>query len=263
MMSLRVDRRDWNMLKSLFRLALIDRFVGSGLGLVWAILSPLMLMGIFTFVFTFVFPSRMPGQGGPLPFVIWLLSGYGPWLAINEGIMSATTSVSSNAGIIKNIAFKPEILPVVGAMLGTVPLLVSFLIIVPLQFIEGHPPSIGYLILPLVIFLHLVFVSGIGLFLAALNVFIRDTALVLPNVLMLLLFGSPIFYPLTSYPEFLRPILIFNPFYVITTCYRVPILDGTFPPLWMLPYLAGASALLFFGGLWWFRRLKTFFDTRL
>src|SRR6185437_8843173 len=101
--------------------------------------------------FTFVFPNRMPGQGGPLHFTIWLLSGYGPWLAINEGIAAATTSVTGNAGIVKNIAFKSEILPVVGAMLGTLPLLVSFMLIVPLQFIAGHPPGLGYLFLTAVV----------------------------------------------------------------------------------------------------------------
>jgi len=263
MTSLKFDIRDFNMLKSLFRLALVDRFIGSGLGLIWAILSPLMLMGLFTFVFTFVFPNRMPGQGGPLQFTIWLLSGYGPWLAINEGIMSATSSVSGNAGIIKNIAFKSEILPVVGAMLGIVPLLVSFLLIIPLQFAAGTPPGFAYLFIPVVIVLHLIFVSGIGLFLSALNVFIRDTALALPNILTLVLFASPIFYPLKVYPHFLQPYLRFNPFYVIASCYRAPIVDGMLPPLWMLLYLVVFSTIVFVGGLAWFRRLQTFFDTRL
>ena len=263
MMLAAFDRRDVGMLKSLFRLALVDRFAGSGLGLVWAILSPLMLMGIFTFVFTFVFPNRLPGQSGPLPFVIWLLSGYGPWLAIVEGVMSATNSVAGNAGIIKNIAFKSELLPIVGAMLGIVPLLVSFAIVIPLQLIAGVPVSLAYLSLPVVIALQLVFVSGLGLFLAALNVFVRDTALSLPNILMLLLFASPIFYPLSAYPENLRPVFMFNPFYVIAACYRAPILDGALPPLWMIAYLVVLSGILFMGGLWWFRRLKSFFDTRL
>ena len=78
--------RDLAMLGSLFRMSLVDRFLGSGLGLFWAVLSPLMLLGIFCFVFTFVFPSRVPGKEGTLPFVIWLVSGYGPWIALSEGL---------------------------------------------------------------------------------------------------------------------------------------------------------------------------------
>jgi lipopolysaccharide transport system permease protein len=132
-----------------------------------------------------------------------------------------------------------------------------------LQVIAGIPPGLAYLFIPVAIVLHLVFVSGIGLFLSALNVFIRDTALALPNILTLVLFSSPIFYPLKVYPHFLQPYLSLNPFYVIAACYRAPIVDGTLPPLWMPIYLAVLSALLFVGGLIWFRRLKTFFDTRL
>lgn len=257
------DRRDIGMLLSLFRMALGDRFLGSALGLAWAILSPLLLMAIFTFVFTVVFPTRLPGQEGTLPYVIWLLSGYGPWLAISEGLSAATGSVIGNAGVVKNIAFKSELLPVVGSLLGIIPLIVALVVILALQLVSGQVPALGYLSLPLVIALHLVFVSGLGLFLAALNVFVRDTALALPNVLTALLFASPIFYPLSAYSSTAQKVLQFNPFYVIAECYRTPILNGTLPKLSMLAFLALVSGAVFLGGLWWFRRLKSFFDTRL
>jgi lipopolysaccharide transport system permease protein len=257
------DRRDLGMIGNLFKLALTDRYLGSALGLTWAVLSPLLLMGIFTFVFTFVFPARLQGKEGALPFVIWLLSGYGPWLAISEGLSAATASVVGNAGIVKNIVFKSEILPAVGALIGLVPLLVSFCVILLLQLINGDLPRLALFSLPVVLGLQILFVSGLGLFLAALNVFVRDTALALPNVLTLLLFASPIFYPLSAYPAAARVVLQFNPFYVIAACYRAPILDGILPSLWMLAYLAVVAVAIFMAGLWWFRRLKSFFDTRL
>lgn len=257
------DRRDYGMLVSLFRMTLGDRFLGSSLGLVWAILSPLLLMAIFVFVFTFVFPSRLPGRDGALPFVIWLVSGYAPWLGLSEGLSSATSSVTSSAGIVKNIAFKSELLPVVGAMLGLVPLAVGLVLVFALKIVSGEALSWTIIVLPIVILLQLAFVTGIGLFLAALNVFVRDTALALPSVLTILLFASPIFYPLSAYPPLAQAILIFNPFYVLAECYRAPILAGTLPPLWMIAYLAVVSAVLLASGLWWFRRLKSFFDTRL
>lgn len=257
------DRRDGGMLLSLFRMTLVDRFLGSALGLVWAVLSPLMLMGIFCFVFTFVFPGRIPGRPGALPYVIWLISGYGPWLGISEGLSSATTSVVGSAGIVKNIAFKSELLPMVGALMGLVPLVVAFGIILALEVSTGQTPSPAVVIVPFVILVQFILVSGLGLFLAALNVFVRDTALVLPNVLTLLLFASPIFYPITAYPESVRVVLVYNPFYVISECYRQPIIEGVLPPLWMLPYITFVSGAIFASGLWWFRRLKSFFDTRL
>jgi lipopolysaccharide transport system permease protein len=257
------DRRDLSMLNNLFRMSLSDRFLGSALGLVWAILSPLLLLGIFIFVFTFVFPSRLPGRQGTLPFVIWLISGYGPWLAVSEGLSFATSSVVSNAGIIKNIAFKSELLPIVGSLLGLVPLAVSLTLILVLMIGNGQPPPLAFLSLPIALVLQFVFIAGVGLFLGALNVFMRDTALAIPNLLTMIMFASPIFYPLTAYPIWAQRILVFNPFYVIAECYRQPILDGRLPHLWMLVYLTVVATLVFTGGLAWFRRLKSFFDARL
>jgi lipopolysaccharide transport system permease protein len=257
------DRRDLGMLINLFKITLIDRYLGSALGLAWALISPLLLMGIFTFVFTFVFPGRLPSRPGTLPFVIWLLSGYGPWLAISEGLSTATGSVVANRGIIKNIAFKSEILPVVGALVGVFPLLVSLIVIFILQLISKNHPALAVLSLPIVFLLQVAFVSGLGLFLSALNVFVRDTALVLPNLLTILLFASPIFYRIEAYPAVIRRVLQYNPFYVIAACFRAPILDGELPPAWMVAYLTFISAVIFIAGLWWFRRLKSFFDARL
>ena len=146
------DRRDLGMLWSMFKLTLTDRYLGSALGLTWAVLSPLLLMGIFTFVFTFVFPGRLPGREGALPYVIWLLSGYGPWLAISEGLSASTNSVVGNAGIVKNIAFKSEVLPVVGALTGLLPLLVSSAVILLLQLVSGELPRLALLSLPIALF---------------------------------------------------------------------------------------------------------------
>lgn len=257
------DRRDYGMLLNLFRMTIGDRFLGSSLGIVWAVLSPLLLMGIFLFVFTYVFPSRLPGRDGTLPFVIWLISGYAPWLGLSEGLSSATSSVVGSSGIVKNIAFKSELLPIVGAMLGLVPLAVGLILIFILQIGSGEGISLTIAVLPFVILLQFVFVAGMGLFLAALNVFLRDTALALPSILTILLFASPIFYPISAYPDAARRVLIYNPFYVLAELYRAPILHGAVPPMWMVVYLSLISAAIFIGGLWWFRRLKSFFDTRL
>lgn len=257
------DRRDLNMLWSLFKLTLSDRYLGSALGLIWAVLSPLMLMGIFTFVFTFVFPGRLPGKSDSLSYVVWLMSGYGPWLAIAEGLSASTVSVVGNAGIIKNIAFKSEVLPIVGVLTGLLPLFVSLGLIAVLQIVAGEMPRLALLSLPITLFFGMLFISGLGLFLAALNVFVRDTALALPNVLTLLLFASPIFYPLSSYPGGIGTVLQFSPFYVIAAAVRAPIIDQTLPPTWMFAYLVIVSVAVFMAGLKWFRRLKSFFDARL
>ncbi|MGI9451104.1 MAG: ABC transporter permease [Geminicoccaceae bacterium] len=256
-------RRDLIMLKNLFFMSLADRFLGSKLGIVWAVISPLILMSVFVFVFSFVFPGRLPGRDGSLPFVIWLISGYGPWLALSEGLNTAASSVVASSGIVKNIAFKSELLPVVGGLFGLVPLSVAIAILIPLRILEGGSPGAALLFLPIAALILLLFISGAGLFLSSINVFVRDVSLALPNILLLFLFTSPIFYPITAYPEAIQAVLRFNPFYVLAECFRAPIIHGTLPPLWMIAYIVALSSALCLAGLWWFRRLKAFFDVRL
>ncbi len=255
--------RDLIMLKNLFRMSLADRFLGSKLGVVWAVISPLVLMSVFVFVFSFVFPGRLPERDGSLPFVIWLISGYGPWLALSEGLNTATSSVVASTGIVKNIAFKSELLPVVGGLFGLVPLCVAFSILIPLRIIHDGFPGAALLFLPIAAIILLLFIAGAGLFLSSINVFVRDVSLALPNILLLFLFTSPIFYPITAYPEAAQTVLQFNPFYVLAECFRAPILYGELPAIWMIAYITVISLGLCFAGLWWFRRLKAFFDVRL
>jgi lipopolysaccharide transport system permease protein len=257
------DGSDARRLINFFKLGLRDRFLGSTLGLVWAIANPLLMLGIFTFVFGFVFRSRLPGAETSLSFVIWLISGYGPWLAITESLATSTTAVTANSGLVKNMAFKTELLPIAGSLMGLVPLAVSTCYLIVLLVWGGTRPSPSWLAVIVVLALQFAFITGVGLWLAALNVFVRDTAFVLPNVLLILLFTSPIFYPLSEFPQALQGILRFHPFHIIAEGYRRPLLYRSWPPLWSLLYLAALSAIALLGGLTFFRRLKGYFDARI
>ncbi|MGH9958884.1 MAG: ABC transporter permease [Pyrinomonadaceae bacterium] len=257
------SRSDLRTLRSFLRMFLRDRFLGSRLGVLWAVGNPLLMMSIFTFVFGFVFKAKLPGAETSLAYVVWMISGYGPWLAINESIMSSTTAVVANTGLIKNLAFKTELLPITGAMLGLLPLLVSVVYLAALLLADGRSPSTAWAILPIVLVCQLLMISGVGLVLSAVNVFIRDVSFLLPNLLLIALFATPIFYPIDSFPEPFRLLSLLNPFYVLTEGYRQPVVHGNLPPPWMLAYLAVVSAGTFAAGLIFFRRLKPFFDTRL
>ena len=263
MLVLGFDRQDLRLLGNFFRMTLRDRFLGSSLGLVWAIATPVLMLAIFTFVFGFVFKSKLPGAETELAFVIWLISGYGPWLAISEAITASTGSVVSNTGIVKNLAFKTELLPISSALMGVVPLIVSLVFLAILMVVDGIAPSWRWLYIVPVIALQFVMLIGIGLFLSALNVFIRDVAMALPNLLLMILFSSPIFYPIEAFPRVAQAVSRFNPFYVITEGYRQPLLHDRLPPSWTLLYLAVVAVVSLFVGLTVFRRAKGFFDARL
>ncbi|MBX6322155.1 MAG: ABC transporter permease [Rhodospirillaceae bacterium] len=257
------DRRDLRLGANLFRMALRDRYLGSALGMAWAIANPLLMLGLFAFVFGYVFTARLPGAETSLTFVIWLISGYGPWLAISEGLNAAASSVVGAAGIVKNLPFKTELLPAAAVLTGLVPLAVALVLVVALLIAGGGAPAWAWLILPVVVVLQLVFIAGLGLFLAALTVFVRDVAVALPNLLLLVLFASPIFYPLSAYPAGVGEVLRFNPFYVIAEGYRTPLTRGELPPAWSILYLLAASVVAFALGLRFFRRLKSHFEARL
>ncbi len=133
------DRQDMTTIWNFFRMFLRDRFLGSRLGMIWAVANPVIMLSIYTFVFAFVFNSRLPGASNTLSYSIWLIAGFGPWLAISEGISSSASSIYANAGLVKNMAFKTECLPLAAVLLGMVPLLVSLLFLCGLTAIALAP----------------------------------------------------------------------------------------------------------------------------
>jgi homopolymeric O-antigen transport system permease protein len=254
---------DLRLLVNLTKMALRDRFLGSTFGRVWAILNPLLLMTIFSLVFSFVFKSRLPGADSSLSFILWLISGYGPWLAVSEGISAGTSSITGNTGLVKNLSFKSELLPMAASLLGLIPLGVAFGLLVVLLAFDNRYPGAAWLLIPLVLALQFMLVTGIALFLSAVNVFVRDMALILPNLLVVVLFASPIFYPVDAFPPALQTWVRLNPFYLIADCYRQPLIYGQFPDSRELGLLGAVALGAFVAGLSYFRRLKGYFDAML
>jgi lipopolysaccharide transport system permease protein len=258
------DQNDRRLGVSFAVMMLRDRFLGTGLGTFWAILQPMSLIAVYIYVFSFLFKSKLAGhEESTLAFVIWLVSGYGPWLAINDGIMAGSAAIIGHSSLVKNMAFKTELLPISATSLGIVPLLVSVAILSVLIMLDGREPNLAWLIMIPVLMMQCLFVAGLGLILGATTVFVRDLILLLPTLLTIILFLSPIFYPITLFPEGIRDIVVWNPFYIITNAYRAPILDGELPPWPYLVYLAAVAFPTYWLGLRYFRRVKTYFHGRL
>lgn len=257
------ERRDLRLIFNFFKMTLRDKYLGSGLGSLWAIANPLLMMGIYTFVFAFVFKSRLPGASSTLSYTIWLISGYGPWLATVEAIMAASLSVVSSAGLVKNMAFRTEILPIAYALTAIVPLLVSFVFIGILLIASGNIPSWHVILIIPIAALQFFFIISLCFFLAPITVFIRDVAIVLPNILMMLLFATPIFYPITSLPKIVQMITQANPFYIMAEAYRAVLLSHQLPNFLALFYVALLGLLFTRGGLMMFRRVKGYFAAAL
>lgn len=257
------DKRDAKFAVVYLKMMFRDKFMGSSLGVIWAVLSPVMMLGIFTFVFGFVFRAKLPGAETSLSYVIWLICGYGPWLAISEGLASAAGSVVGGGQLIKNIKMKPELLSIAGTAMGLVPLSVALVYLSVLLIIDGTDPSLTWAVIPVVFLLQFILVMGIGFVLSALAVFWRDIIHILPNLLMIIMFATPIFYPIEAMPRVVQLGSQFNPIYLLSEWYRQPLLNGTFPPAWTLIYLMVVSCVMFAIGLTVFRRLRPYFESKL
>lgn len=257
------DRGDLRQLWRLFRLAVRTRYTGSVLGGVWAVANPLIMLTLFTFVFGFVLKIRLPGSDDTLVYSLWLIAGLGPWLGIGDCLQSGASSVVMSDNLVKNLAFKTELLPLAATLLGFVPILVSLAFIGLLLPWTGVPLGLHLLALvPLLGVLYL-FLAGLAFFLAALTVFLRDMISVLPNLLTIILFGTPIVYSPQLVPTRLDWLLGINPFYHFTDSFRVIILEGALPSLGRSLVVTALSLVLFWLGLTSFRRVKGFFDSRL
>lgn len=257
------NRHDLRLMNNLLKMNVRDRYLGSSLGSFWAITNPLFMLALYTYVFGFVFKIKLPGAESTLVYVIWLISGYGPWIALNESIMTATTSVVVASGLVKNMAFKTELLPIAGALVGLISLSVSLIFLFLLLIWSGSPITWYLLFLPLVMALQFAFAASLGLWLAAIAVFIRDVVQILPTLLTVIMFVTPIFYPFESMPTIIQTVSIANPIYQLAEAYRSIIIANKAPDLFGLGYVAVISFFIFYTGIRAFRRAKGSFDSAI
>jgi lipopolysaccharide transport system permease protein len=171
---------------------IVIRYKQAYLGLLWAVLKPLMLMCIFTLVKSFV-----GIESGNIPYPILTFAALLPWIFFQESCSEGINSVTSNAPLIKKIYFPREVFPLTAMVTKLVELSISFIILAGLMIYYQMAPTIYVLWVPAIILYTMIIALTISFFGAALNVYYRDVAQALPVALSLLMYGSPVIYPLT------------------------------------------------------------------
>lgn len=262
-MDLLVKKSDIRVLLNLTKHQIKDRYMGSFIGFAWAILQPLSFLLIYTFVFTFVLKSRLPGSNSSLAFSIWLLTGMVPWLFISEATSNGANILITFSAIIKNMIFKIELLPVVAVLLSFIQFTVGFTFLIILLTISGNYPTWHYIFIPLIVSIQFLFFVGLSLFIAPLTVFIRDMIQIIPTSLQLILFASPVFYAVSAMPKWMQIITFFNPVYQLVNPYRAVMIEHTVPDIAGLLYITVVTFILLVVGSKFFRRLKGFFNVVL
>jgi lipopolysaccharide transport system permease protein len=257
------NAEDIRLIFNLFKMRIRDRYMGSSLGTIWAILHPLFLLGTYTFVFGFVLKSKIPGSDTTLSYAIWMISGFVPYLAFSDAVIESSTSVVGSASLVKNIVFKSETIPVAATLTAAVPFTVGMLFLMILLFLDGQEVTWHAVALVPVVCVQFAFLVGVALFFSATTVFVRDIAQILPTVIMLLLFFTPIFYPIEAMPGIIQKLSFWNPLYQIVHPYSDILLRHQLPEWRGMAYLLGLSVVLILSGLRYFRFIKGYFEMKL
>ncbi len=237
-----------------------SRFIGSATGWLWLFVTPLLLLGVYAFVFGVIFRARVPEEF-ELPFVAWLAVALWPWLAFSESVLRGSQAIVSNAALVGKVAISRELLVLSSATSVFLLQMVGYLLV--LLVIQFLATDVYWWALPAAIWvLVLVFAlaMGLALLLAAVQVFVRDLEHFLPTFFLLWFFMTPILYAPAMLPEPLDAYLAWNPFtWVVNRIRDILLLGEWIPGRGDLMMLAGCLGVLLLG--WWvFRRLSPHFE---
>lgn len=228
------------------------RYQQSALGILWALIQPSATAIIFSVVFTFFVDVNT----GDVPYILFSYVALVPWTLFSNGLTDMVNSIVENMNLVTKIYFPREIIPLAALLARVLDFGIALALFVPMVLYFQRPLlSPALIVLPLILLIQLALVAGLGLAGAAMNVFFRDIKYLLVLGLQILLYASPIIYPVSSVPEKLMPYYFLNPMAGIVESYRAVLLYGTFPG----PAL-GLSAFLSFCalaiGYWFFKRVE-------
>lgn len=252
----------WNnrrLIESMVRRDIHARYRGSVGDIFWAVLSPLLLILTYSFVFGVVLQTRFWNDSSPEGYVLYFLAGMMPWLPVSEPLARAPNAIVEHRNLVKKLLFPVDILPasqVVTALVTQAVALVLFMSFI-LIFRGWLPWTVFWL--PLLVVPQILMTLGLAWFLAALGVFLRDLSQLMGFLLTLWFFITPICYPDQNLPKWSLPVLGKNPLYSLVRGFRGVFLENRAPEFESLWKLYMLSILLFFLGFAWFRKLRKSF----
>ena len=245
-----------HLILSLTRRELASRYRGSFLGFLWTLLTPVVMIAIFTIIFAGIFNARFGASSSHWDYALYLFCGLLPWNAFQESVQLSSTTIVAHANLVKRVVFPLETLPVsltlaaaANQMFGTLVLVVAAVILRR----ELHPTLIY---LPVILVPQLIATFGAAWLVASLGVFVRDIVQGIVLVLMAWMYLTPIVYPESLVPAAYRSAINLNPFTPLVRNYRRVVLDGISPDWQGLAYFLAFALVVFVGGYWWFARTR-------
>jgi ABC-type polysaccharide/polyol phosphate export permease len=244
------------LVQSLVARELTARYRGSVLGFFWSFINPLLLLLIYTFVFSQVMPTAR--TAGLDHFAVFLFCGILPWTWFSSSLVESSGVLITGGNLIRKVLFPAEVLPLVTVCTGLVHFCLGLLILAAFIAYYGAPVTpLDLLWLPLLMAVQWALTVGLALFLSAVTVHFRDIRDLLTNVMTLWFFATPIIYPLTEVPAGARRIMELNPFTHLAVAYQeVLYFPGPFRPGLKFLALSIVSVLILCAGYFVFDRLR-------
>lgn len=246
-----------SLIIQLSRREISGRYKGSIIGMAWSFLTPVLMLAVYTFVFSVVFKARWStGGDSKAAFALTLFAGLIVANLFSECLTRAPTLITSNPNYVKKIIFPLEILPWVSLCVGLFHAAASLAVWIIAYTILIGPPPPTFPLLALTVAPLLLLTIGISWILASLGVFLRDIAQFVGVSLTALMFLSPIFYPLSALPIALQAPLLFNPLTLPVEYSRKVMIEGAYPPVTPLAIYLGVALIIFILGHAWFKKTR-------
>lgn len=235
---------------------LLGRYKGSALGIAWAILTPIVMIAIFTFIFAGIFGARFGISDSHWDYALYLFCGLLPWTMFQESVQQSANTIVVHSNLVKRVVFPLETLPaaqVFAALANQVFATIALLIAVIILRQRFNLSAIWF---PVLLIPQIVFALGAAWLIASLGVYLRDIAQGITLLLMAWMYLTPIIYPESIVPDRIRTFINLNPFTPLVRSYRRIFLEGAAPDWRGLAYFAAVAVVLFIFGYWWFARTR-------
>lgn len=227
-----------------------SRYKGSYLGLVWTLIQPLVMLTIYTFVFSVVFKAKW-GQGesvSKVDFAIVIYAGMIIFQIFSEPIYRSSGIFIANTNFVKRVVFPLEILPTSAVLSSVIMNLLGFVIYVGALVWFQYPIGWHICLFPLIWLPLIIFSTGLSYIFATLGVFFRDIGQIISILMNILFYISPVFYPITALPENFQKYMLFNPLTTIIENFRAVTIYNTSPDWGQLGIIYLVSIALFLIG---------------
>jgi lipopolysaccharide transport system permease protein len=250
-------RRNRSLIAASVKREVLGRYRGSVMGILWSLFNPLLMLAVYTFVFSVVFQARWgDGTNSKSEFAVVLFAGLMMFTLFAECVTRAPSLILSNVNYVKKIVYPLEVLPIVTLLSALFHMMISLGVWLLVYGVFFGLPHFTVLLLPLIVLPFLLFIMGLSWALASLGVYLRDVSQIIGVVTSVLMFLSPIFYPVSALPEKYQHLFYLNPLTPVVEMTRDVLYWGRVPDVFVMLIYSLATAVIAWLGFAWFQKTR-------